>query len=340
MVYGDEFQNGRFFYQKLSANEKAVYDALYRGIPQRKLRFQVGVKDANLSKVIRAFLSDHPEIYWIADWNLLYTENEIWFRNPSPYLYSAEKCLEFERHLANIVDCFRIYDDDFEKELAVHHYLTRRVKFDHAEVEGRKPFQAENHNIIGPLIYGVGVCEGIAKACQYLLERIGVTCLLVNGESRSFRGERPMGHAWNIVKIHNFFYHLDTSHDLCLSEGSSVPQYHYFNLTDADILCDHRFSPSDYEGIVCHSCLDNYYKKYGMYFEDEEQLTDALKKELKVPLLPRGYKRMTFKVSRTFPSDDAIFRLIHRVCHDRYVFSVSVAELQRIYSVTFQFCGE
>jgi hypothetical protein len=78
-----------------------------------------------------------------------------------------------------------------------------------------------------------------------------------------------------------------------------------------------------------------------MYFEEARELTDALKKAIKAPLLPRGYKRMTFKVSRDFPSDDVIFQLIWQCLHNEsYVFSVSIAELQRIYSVTLQFCGE
>lgn len=328
-----------FFYQKLSAKEKAVYNAIYSGVIQRQLRFRTSTVDVDIGKVIDAISDDCPEIYWISEWNLVYTDREIWFKNQLPYLYSAEMCRGFEKSLVTIAEQFQVYDNDFEKELAVHNYLITHVKFDHSEVDGRKPTQIQNHNIIGPLIYGVGVCEGIAKACQYLLQQLGVTSILVKGESWSFSGDKPIGHAWNIVRINDLFYHLDTSHDLCLSEKTRVPHYHYFNLTEKDILYDHNFSISAYSGVSCHSHVDNYYKKYNMYFENETQLLVALKKAMNTPLLPRGYKRITFKVAQHFPKDDEIFRLINCYLNNyRYTLSASIAELQRVYSITIKFC--
>ena len=106
-----------FFYQKLSTKEKAVYNAIYSGVIKRQLRFRTSTVDVDIGKVIDAISDDCPEIYWISEWNLVYTDREIWFKNQLPYLYSIEICREFEKSLSNITEQFRIYDNDFEKEL-------------------------------------------------------------------------------------------------------------------------------------------------------------------------------------------------------------------------------
>lgn len=324
-----------FFYKKLSQKEKAVFDTIYDGLRRREHRFRVATTGVDIHKVIEAICDDCPEIYFVSEWNMLYTENEIWFQSQSPYLYSSDTCEGFDSRLQEIADRFRIYDNDFDKELAIHNYLIENVRFDHNEVNGHRQRRTENHSIIGPLLWGTGVCEGIAKACQYLLQQLYIECALVKGESWSFTGDIPVGHAWNIVKIRDQYYHLDTSHDVCLSKKSAVPYYHYFNLTDKEILRDHNFSPHKYSDISCQSTVDNYYKKYKMYFESESQLISAIERIMNTPLLPRGYKCISFKVSQDFPEDERIFQIINR-CLSRYNYTISatVAELQRAYSIT------
>ncbi len=327
-----------FFYQKLSSKEKNVYNAIYHGVLKEKVRFFASTTDVNMCKVISALSDDCPDLYYVSEWNLMYNEREIWFKSQCPYMYSSHMRKEFQKKLEILANQFQIYQTDFEKELAIHNYIVTHVHFNHAELEDQRNTHQQNHNIIGPLIYGVGVCEGIAKSCQYLLQKVGVYCLLVKGKSWSFSGDIPIGHAWNIVKLNGKYYHLDISHDMCLSENSSIPNYTYFNLTDEEILCDHRFSTGDFDGIVCSSTAENYYKKYNLYFDNRQELQAALTEALSAPLLPRGYKRIVFKLSKNSLKDEELFQLISRQLFNyQYTLSASISELQRVYSITINF---
>ena len=127
---------------------------------------------------------------------------------------------------------------EIEKEIAVHNFLCETVVYDYN-------FSDSSFQCVGPLLFGRGVCEGISKAAKFLFNLLGIESLVVCGEvensSHSLGNLDIVGHAWNIVKINQIYYHLDITFDLTIAE-TDVKRFDYFNLTDAEIYRDHKIT--------------------------------------------------------------------------------------------------
>lgn len=161
-------------------------------------------------------------------------------------------------------------NSEIDKEFAIHDFLAKSIRY----TDERK----DSHSIVGPLLYGKGVCDGISKTAKVLFSECGIECHLVNGTGINSQNGKPEPHAWNIVRINGNYYHLDITYDNSFSENGIM--YDFFNLSDAEILKDHRISePSRFYGIRCVREND-YFVMNGIYFLSIEQLIGYCKKML------------------------------------------------------------
>ena len=87
----------------------------------------------------------------------------------------------------------------------------------------------KEHDPEGVLLHGSGVCQSYAMAYEMLLEAAGVQNRLVIGDT--------INHAWNIVKLDDEWFHVDTTWDDPTGGGSERDDY--FLLSDKDIVDDH-----------------------------------------------------------------------------------------------------
>ncbi|MDR1754056.1 MAG: hypothetical protein LBR74_04020 [Eubacterium sp.] len=88
---------------------------------------------------------------------------------------------------------------DFEKALALHDYLILNVKYDI-----KKPTD-DSRTAYDALVDGIAVCQGYSLAYIHLLKLCGIESIMLNS--------RAMNHAWNYVKIGNYWYHVDVTSD-------------------------------------------------------------------------------------------------------------------------------
>ncbi len=87
---------------------------------------------------------------------------------------------------------------DYEKVLRICNYIVDNVVY-YADGTGN------SHKAFCPILYGYSVCQGYALMAYRLLLEAGIDCrYVVGGTSQGL-------HAWNIVKIGDLYYNLDTT---------------------------------------------------------------------------------------------------------------------------------
>ena len=119
-----------------------------------------------------------------------------------------------------------------EKAKTLHDWLINHSYYDHTRTR---------HSAQDILLDGLGVCESYAKAYQMLLTKAKIRNIYIIGTAG---GE---SHAWNLVRVDNQWYHVDTTWD---DPGSSTnpksgQEYSkYFLVSDAMIKSDHQWDSS------------------------------------------------------------------------------------------------
>ncbi|KMP16100.1 S-layer protein [Bacillus cereus] len=121
--------------------------------------------------------------------------------------------------------------DDHEKVKAIHDYVVKHVSYD-TSYKAYTAYEA--------LVNRSAVCQGYALLTYQLLKEAGIENHFVVGTGDG----QP--HAWNLVKIENKWYHLDTTFDDPLPDEQGRVTYSYFNLSDEQIARNHEWNRGDY----------------------------------------------------------------------------------------------
>lgn len=121
--------------------------------------------------------------------------------------------------------------DDHEKVKAIHDYVVKHVSYD-TSYKAYTAYEA--------LVNRSAVCQGYALLTYQLLKEAGIENHFVVGTGDG----QP--HAWNLVKIENKWYHLDTTFDDPVPDEQGRVTYSYFNLSDEQIARNHEWNRSDY----------------------------------------------------------------------------------------------
>ena len=128
---------------------------------------------------------------------------------------------KFEQKTIEIINGASKLSTDYEKEKYVYDAIIDATEYDIDASVNQSPYSA--------LVNGKSVCAGYARAFQYIMIRLGVPTYYCAGMSK--------GHAWNIVKLENGYYHVDLTWD---EENNS--SYEYFNRTDDSLGRGHNRS--------------------------------------------------------------------------------------------------
>lgn len=93
-----------------------------------------------------------------------------------------------------------------DKIRQVHNWLIENVEYD-VDLSTDEPY-----SIIGALTEGEAVCEGYARSFKYIMDGLGVPCVLISGIGTNSDGETE-SHAWNYVQIEGKWYAIDVTWD-------------------------------------------------------------------------------------------------------------------------------
>ncbi|MCU4835337.1 peptidase [Bacillus cereus] len=131
--------------------------------------------------------------------------------------------------------------DEHEKVKAIHDYVVKHVSYD-TSYKAYTAYEA--------LANRSAVCQGYALLTYQLLKEAGIENHFVEGTGNG----QP--HAWNLVKIENKWYHLDTTFDDPVPDKAGRVTYSYFNMSDEQLSKNHEWDRSKYP-----TATTNYYNE-------------------------------------------------------------------------------
>ena len=102
----------------------------------------------------------------------------------------------------------------YEQVKEVHNWLIDNIQYD-VNLEAQEPY-----SISGALTEGKAVCEGYARSFKYILDELGIPCVLVSGTGTNSNGETE-SHAWNYVQLNGSWYAVDVTWDDPVIIGNS-----------------------------------------------------------------------------------------------------------------------
>ena len=179
--------------------------------------------------------------------------------------------VDFE--VADIVVSIRSLRNVYDRILTVYKYYVDHFNYAPVSVASNVKY----HMAAAPFIYREAVCEGFAFSFAFVMNRIGIPCGVVAGESFLNRMNGP--HAWNIIKMDQDYYHLDVTWDICTKDDfSSI--YDYFMLDDKTMHKDHKWN--DYSLPCCQRPDMDLYSVRGLLCKNKDEIIKCVCKQLKL----------------------------------------------------------
>lgn len=153
------------------------------------------------------------------------------------YSITPEQLNDIYKSVETIIDEMPTNLSEYEKIKYVNDYVVDNTVYELESEES--PYTA--YSI---LMNGEGVCNGYTLATWLLLYALQIENLYVTGEADGGL------HAWNLVKLGDKWYHLDTTWNDPVYVGPfkwlGEPTYHYFLISDAEMRKDHKWEYSQY----------------------------------------------------------------------------------------------
>lgn len=271
---------GLYCYEHLTEAEKYWYEEMYFILDSMleegnlSLQQELAVEEEVLNKIFQCLMNDHPELFFVEGYTYTcYTYAGEIARLGFTGIYTMdayereERQRQIEEQAQKYLQGISAQATDYEKVKYVYETIVLETDYD-KDAE-------DNQNIYSVFVNHKSVCQGYAKAAQYLLMRLGVDVTLVNG--MVYGGEN---HAWNMVWIDGVSYYMDTTWgdasfrpvEEGMQAASSGPDinYDYLCVTTGQLEKTHLV-----DNIVplpeCTSMDANYYVMEGAYFTDYEE---------------------------------------------------------------------
>lgn len=265
------------YFAMLDGTCKNAYSQIYEELSKgsQKFEMQIDVNAAQLTQVIDAVLSDHPELFWLDNtYGYTYdptygyikelTFNFFDFADTPEKLAAAQ--LEFNSAADSIVAQAMGYQTLIERELFVHDYLCENTVYD-----TNAPYHQSAYSSI---VLHKSVCAGYTRGFQYLMQKLGATCYYVMGKTEGLSGQvvgatdESGSHSWNIMLIDGVYCNVDCLWDDTASETYGSPIYPFFNVPD-DSLVYHARTNSSVSLPKCTSSDYKYSSQFGPTVEAE-----------------------------------------------------------------------
>ena len=195
-----------------------------------------------LNEVIYSIHYEEPEYYWAIHLSSHEDDPATGLMNTYYQYYKSdtgrpfERMEELEREWDMMEERIKDCKTDLEKALVVHDHLVESIKYS-ASLGTRA------HDVEGGILEKAAVCEGYALAYKFYMNRMGIPCKVVSGQSKK------QSHAWNQIQIDGKWYFVDATWDdtTCALAAGNHPVKHQYFLTSEAEFTDHIWEKENYE---------------------------------------------------------------------------------------------
>lgn len=277
-------QTGRYAFDSLNAAEKYWYVDIYTILNTMSMEIELDTAQnpllgtADIDRIFQCVLNDHPELFYVDGYTYThYTlgEDTVRITLSGTYTMNAQEAdirrAQIDQYVQECLAGISPAASQYEKVKYIYDYIITRTEYNQQA--------AENQNICSVFIGRESVCQGYAKAAQYLLNLLNIKTTLVIGKV-----DNGQGHAWNLVQIDGSYYYVDTTWgDASYQEAEAIQypeeggqptiNYDYLCVTTEQLCRTHTI-----QNVVpmpeCTAMDANYYIMENAYFTDynEEQL--------------------------------------------------------------------
>jgi surface protein len=251
----DALLSNGYFYNTLGDTEKQTYSEIYRAVSSNAktadLSSQSSYDDAE--KIGRFVLADHPELFHVSpeiggsltdgklSLNFTYSMSASEYSSAFDWVNST---------VSDVVNQAAGASDEFDKALIIYNYIKNTLSYD-------LQFSATSFDLYGALQTGKGVCEAYSELFSFLLDKVGISSIIVDG----YAGE---DHQWNMAKINGKWYYFDpTWDDPTGTQIENALYLNYFAVNDEIIKRDHTVINNEALLPAATSLDDNYFVKNG-----------------------------------------------------------------------------
>lgn len=309
--------DGAWAYEQLSATQQKNYAAVYTavvdgfktdstvtlsadGTEQRGIAITLPhplVDEGALSQLYNAFMQDNPSFFHIGGVygyggrqhgdERQFTSIKLTYTMSAAERIAAKTVLE--QKVQTILDVIEDTDTSYDTELKLHDALCAAVTYHDVAANSPKPMDTypSAFTAYGALVEGKAVCEGYARAMQYLLQCADIPATVVSG--KDMQGN---AHMWNAVRLDKELYHLDATWD----DSNAVVTYSYFNLNTEELAMSHHIDNTSLGLETSTATAQNYYQKNGTYL-DTLQLEDIA--DVVAETLASGEETVHLRFSKT-----------------------------------------
>ncbi len=266
----DEEAAQRPAYSQLSEKEQSVYEALYRGITEKKefIPLPFEIDGDTYSKIYCTLEKQEGRFFYLG--SSYYTaqkvkEAQIAYRDDLELADS--KIAEFDEAEQRALARFKTAISEYEKVERINEYLVQNCTY----VTGMN--EEYSSTAYGCLVEKKANCEGYAKAFSILAADVGLESILITGIT-----DKGENHAWNQVKVDDDWYNIDVT--WADNDYGDEVRHAYFLCNDNDFSSTHIADRKLIRPYTCTADKENYYIKNGLYIRSEEDARKLIEKEI------------------------------------------------------------
>ena len=207
---GSDFLHYR---EKLSMSEKKAYDILKEGFLSCAKKIDMPSNESRGAEWIYKYvILDLPLVFHVDGCNVMTTVKTATVL--PKYRLSAtayERCKrECTSEIARIVGKTK-GSNEWDTLLKIHSHIISTMSYREGSVN--------EHDVTGPLLNGVGVCDGFAKTLKAICDFIGLPCVVIDGDARQLTGKTG-SHAWNAIKVEGNWQYFDFTFDTTINQNN------------------------------------------------------------------------------------------------------------------------